>query len=48
MDAILGPLSDYRTNLVKQAYTKLDENGNGVLEVDEVKFKFDPTRHPDV
>eukprot|EP00347_Sterkiella_histriomuscorum_P017814 403347883 len=48
MDALLGTLSEYRTHLVKQAYQKLDENGNGILEVDEVKFKFDPSRHPDV
>jgi hypothetical protein len=26
----------------------LDANGNGVLEIDEVKLKFDPSRHPDV
>lgn len=26
----------------------MDGNGNGVLEVDEVKSKFDPSRHPDV
>lgn len=48
MFAILGPLSEYRTSLVKQAFTKLDDNGNGVLEIDEVKGKFDPSRHPDV
>jgi hypothetical protein len=34
--------------LVAQAFKKLDANGNGVLEIDEVKQKFDPSRHPDV
>jgi hypothetical protein len=48
MDAILGELNEIRKRLVVLAFHKLDENGNGVLEVDEVKFKFDPTRHPDV
>lgn len=48
MFAILGPLNEFRTNLVKLAFKKLDDNGNGVLEVDEVKNKFDPSRHPDV
>lgn len=48
MDAILGPLNEYRKNLVLEAFKKLDGNGNGILEIDEVKSKFDPSRHPDV
>jgi len=35
-------------NLVVQAFKKLDSNGNGVLELGEVKEKFEPSRHPDV
>lgn len=30
------------------AFKKLDANGNGTLDVNEVKDKFDPSRHPDV
>lgn len=48
IQAILGELNDFRVNLIHQAFKKLDENGNGVLELDEVKAKFDPSRHPDV
>lgn len=48
MGAILGDLNSYRENLVIQAFQKLDGNGNGMLEIDEVKSKFDPSRHPDV
>jgi len=48
MHAILGPLNDFRSALVRQAFKKLDENGNGTLEIDEIKTKFDPSRHPDV
>lgn len=48
MSAILGDLNEYRVNLIKQAFKKLDGNGNGVLEIDEVKEKFDASRHPDV
>ena len=48
MSAILGELNELRVRLVKQAFGKLDENGNGVLEINEVKDKFDPSRHPDV
>lgn len=48
MNAVLGPLNDYRKCLVLEAFKKLDANGNGILEIDEVKQKFDPSRHPDV
>ncbi len=37
-----------RKRLVNEAFDKLDANGNGVLELEEVKDKFDATRHPDV
>lgn len=47
ISSILGDLSEYRVRLCKEAFQKLDGNGNGVLEVDEVKSKFDPSRHPD-
>lgn len=33
---------------MREAFQKLDLNKNGTLEVDEVKKRFDPTRHPDV
>ena len=48
MSSILGDLNEFRVNLVKQAFSKLDGNGNGVLEISEVKEKFDASRHPDV
>ena len=48
MYALLGDLGEFRTRLVKEAFNKLDANGNGTLEIEEVKDKFDPSRHPDV
>jgi calcyphosin len=48
MSSILGDLNEFRVNLVKLAFRKLDGNGNGVLEISEVKEKFDASRHPDV
>jgi len=33
---------------VTEAFQVLDTNQNGVLELDEVKQKFDPARHPEV
>lgn len=34
--------------MVEEAFKHLDKNKNGVLELDEVKAKYDPSRHPDV
>mmetsp|Transcript_21592 Transcript_21592/g.15826 ORF Transcript_21592/g.15826 Transcript_21592/m.15826 type:complete len:169 (-) Transcript_21592:174-680(-) len=48
MNAVLGELNATRRALVMEAFKKLDANGNGVLEIDEVKEKFEPSRHPDV
>lgn len=48
LTAIVGKISANRKRLVQEAFNKLDSNGNGTLELQEVKDKFDPTRHPDV
>src|SRR5437016_3831242 len=48
LSAIVGDLNEIRASLVNQAFKKLDANGNGLLEIDEVKEKFEPSRHPDV
>jgi len=44
----LGPMSEFRTRLVQEAFQKLDSNKNGTLEIGEIKEKFDPSRHPEV
>ncbi len=46
--AIVGELNQLRMSLVQQAFKKLDANDNGTLEIDEIKQKFEPSRHPDV
>jgi len=48
MAAICGELNPLRKRLVNEAFDKLDANGNGVLELDEVKNSFVAERHPDV
>ena len=48
LHTLCEPLSQTRQRLVDEAFAHLDANGNGVLELDEVKAKFDPSRHPEV
>jgi len=30
------------------AFRKFDKNGNGLIEIDDLKDVYDPSRHPDV
>jgi len=48
LDQLVGKLNPIRARLVTEAFHSLDGNQNGVLELDEVKAKFDPSRHPEV
>jgi len=46
--ALLSELPSYRRNIIEQAFQQMDSNGDGTLQLEEVKVRFDPTRHPDV
>lgn len=48
LTALCGEVSPLRKRLVNEAFDKLDANGNGVLEIEEVKNAFQAARHPDV
>lgn len=41
-------MSAYRKALVKRAFDRLDRNGNGVVELDDVKGFYNAKMHPDV
>lgn len=33
---------------MQEAFNHVDTNKNGVLDLEEIKLKFNPSRHPDV
>ena len=45
---IRGDLSDYRLRLVLKAFQKLDKNGNGKIEIDDIMDVYNPSKHPAV
>jgi len=45
---VRGPMSPGRTALVKRAFQVIDKNGNGVIEVDDIKSSYNARKHPDV
>jgi Ca2+-binding EF-hand superfamily protein len=46
--AIRGELNDFRRGLVEKAFRKIDKNGNGLIELDDIKDTYNAGKHPDV
>lgn len=46
--AIRGELSESRRQLIERAFRKIDRDGNGFLEIDDIKDLYNAKRHPDV
>ena len=45
---IRGELTPNRRNLVMQAFKKLDKNGNGIIEIDDIRGVYSAKKHPAV
>lgn len=41
-------MNQFRTQLVVKAYKIIDANGDGVLDINDIKGKYDGSKHPDV
>ena len=41
-------MSPFRKELVKKAFNKVDVNGNGLIEIDDVRQAYNAKNHPDV
>lgn len=46
--AIRGELNDYRRGLVEKAFRKIDKDGSGLIEIDDIKDTYNASKHPDV
>ena len=45
---VRGPMNEGRKRLVERAFQKLDKNGNGVVELDDIRGVYNAKSHPDV
>ena len=43
-----GDLTPLRVSLVKKAYAKLDRDGSGVVDINDIRGLYNGSRHPDV
>lgn len=48
MRSVVGEMNTNRKAFVKRAFEKLDRNGNGVVELDDIKTFYNAKLHPDV
>ena len=48
MRSVVGEMNNYRKALVKRAFEKLDRNGNGIVELNDIKCFYNAKMHPDV
>lgn len=46
--AIRGPMNNARKAVVAQAFKKLDKDGNGWIDINDVRGTYNATQHPDV
>jgi calcyphosin len=45
---IRGDLTPNRLALVKKAFAKLDKDGSGIVDFEDIKDVYNASRHPDV
>lgn len=45
---IVGEMNDFRRGLATKAFQKMDVNGDGVLDINDVRINYSAKKHPDV
>ena len=43
-----GPMNNFRKKLVGQAFNKIDKDGNGYVDINDIKGVYNAKKHPDV
>jgi Ca2+-binding EF-hand superfamily protein len=45
---IVGKMNDRRRNIVTLAFKRFDKDGNGVINIEDLKGRYNASNHPDV
>ena len=45
---MVGPLNKFRTNICIKAFKVIDINEDGVLNIDDIKQRYNAKMHPEV
>ena len=46
--AVRGEMTEFRRGLAIQAFRKIDLDGSGVLDIEDIKSVYNAKKHPDV
>lgn len=46
--AVVGDMNQNRMKWVKLAFKKLDKDGSGVVDIQDIKGTYDASKHPEV
>lgn len=46
MGAIREPVNERRNNMIARAFGVIDDDGSGIIDMDELKAKFNANEHP--
>lgn len=44
----MGPMNPRRVALVKKAFSVIDSDGSGVLDLNDIRGRYNAKKHPDV
>ena len=45
---VRGPMNTFRQKIVKAAFNKLDADGSGVIDINDIKGVYNARSHPEV
>jgi len=45
---IMGDMNARRIALSKKAFTKIDQDGSGILDINDIRTRYNAKKHPDV
>lgn len=45
---IVGEMNDFRMNLAKRAFKIMDKDGSGIIDIDDLRGRYNAKHHPDV
>ena len=46
--SLRGPMNSFRRGFIEKAWSKIDKDGNGVLEISDIRGVYSASKHPDV
>ena len=48
MRGVRGPMNSFRKNIVMAAFKKIDTDGSGILDINDIKGIYNARSHPEV